>query len=131
MSAEANPCTSCGACCARFRVSFDASENVPKEYQYSLSDHKRALKTKPDANGRPRCTALRGALGSFVSCGIYEQRPTPCRAFRYSYENGGPREERCDQARAAIGLAPLKQRQNYSLEPRSNQSKTIESAANP
>lgn len=88
-------------------MSFDAHEKVPEEYHYALSTHERALKNKLDSEGRPRCIALRGAIGSFVSCGIYEHRPSPCRAFRYSYENGGPREERCDQARAAIGLAPL------------------------
>ena len=42
-----------------------------------------------------------------MSCGIYNSRPSPCRAFRYSYEDGGPREPRCDEARASIGLRPL------------------------
>ncbi|MBS1958488.1 MAG: YkgJ family cysteine cluster protein [Bdellovibrionales bacterium] len=107
MSAESNPCISCGACCARFRVSFDSLEKVPPAYHYPLSPYKNALKSKIDSEGRPRCTALRGALGNHVSCGIYDFRPSPCRAFRYSYEGGGPREERCDQARASIGLAPL------------------------
>lgn len=107
MSDGANPCISCGACCARFRVSFAEGEPVPREYHYAVAPGVRALKNRPDADGRPRCIALRGGLGQSVGCGIYEQRPAPCRAFRYSYEDGGPREERCDQARAAIGLAPL------------------------
>jgi Fe-S-cluster containining protein len=106
-SAESTPCTSCGACCARFRVSFYSEERVPEGYSYEVAPFERALKTKTDAEGRPRCIALRGEIGSNVGCGIYAQRPTPCREFKYSYEDGGPREPRCDQAREAIGLSPL------------------------
>lgn len=29
----------------------------------------------------PRCIALRGEIGSAVSCAIYEFRPSPCREF--------------------------------------------------
>lgn len=108
MSDQTSPCTSCGACCARFRVSFYSDQNVPSGYSYKINDTENALKSRIDAQGRPRCIALRGEIGSFVSCGIYENRPSPCREFKHSYENGGPREPRCDQARALIGLAPLK-----------------------
>jgi hypothetical protein len=102
-----SPCQSCGACCARFEVTFYSEENVPEGYSYSTGLYTRALKSKIDGKGRPRCVALRGEIGCAVECGIYEQRPQPCRQFKHSFEDGGPREPRCDQARAAIGLDPL------------------------
>ncbi len=55
---------------------------------------------------RPRCVALSGEIGISVSCAIYENRPTPCRRFTASYENG-VREPRCDEARLRHGLKPL------------------------
>lgn len=102
-----SPCTNCGACCARFEVSFYIEEKVPEGYSYVTGPITRALKNKIDGKGRPRCNALRGEIGCSVACGIYEERPTPCREFKHSYEDNGPREPRCDQARASIGLAPL------------------------
>ena len=107
MDDDSTPCTSCGACCARFRVSFYSGQKIPPGYSYAISAEESALKTKRDHEGRPRCIALRGEIGSSVACGIYGDRPTPCREFHHSYEDGGKREERCDQARAAIGLPPL------------------------
>jgi Fe-S-cluster containining protein len=104
---DENPCTTCGACCARFQVVFYSKQNVPDSARFALNSEEYALRFKVDSAGRPRCLSLRGEIGTSVSCGIYDLRPAPCRAFRYSYENGGPREPRCDEARAAIGLKPL------------------------
>jgi len=53
-----------------------------------------------------RCVALQGRVGNLVECGIYENRPSPCRDFEPSFE-GGEKNSRCDKARAAHGLAPL------------------------
>lgn len=55
---------------------------------------------------RPSCCNLKGKIGKQVSCEIYENRPSPCRNFEASYEDGYHRE-RCDQARKAHGLRPL------------------------
>ncbi len=102
-----SPCLSCGACCARFRISYYWGEKVPEGYFHETNPMFRSLKSQKDEEGRPRCQALQGEIGKEVACGIYENRPSPCRDFKHSYEDGGPREERCDQARASIGLAPL------------------------
>ncbi len=45
-------------------------------------------------------------MGEEVACKIYESRPTPCRDFTASFENGEA-NPRCDQARARYGLPPL------------------------
>lgn len=104
---EVSPCLTCGACCARFDVSFYSEEKVPEHLSYPSGAYSRTLKNKIDSKGRPRCLSLRGEIGCSVACGIYDERPTPCREFKHSYEDGGPREPRCDQARASIGLAPI------------------------
>lgn len=57
--------------------------------------------------GVVRCTALEGAIGERVVCQIYEERPTPCREFKASFEDGAP-NERCDNVRATRGLPPLR-----------------------
>ena len=59
-----------------------------------------------DLPSKPRCVALDGELGKQVSCTVYENRPSPCREFMASFENG-VRNERCDQARASYGMRPL------------------------
>ena len=110
MSDNFNPCMTCGACCAHFRVSFywaeadDAGGVVPTELTEPLSLLMRNMR---GTNARePRCVALQGAPGGCVSCGIYEQRPSPCREFAMSGENG-IHNEACDRARARYGLPPL------------------------
>jgi uncharacterized protein len=55
---------------------------------------------------KPRCVALAGRIGVEVGCSIYNQRPTCCREFVPSYENG-KRNPRCDQARKGKGLKAL------------------------
>ena len=62
---EANPCMSCGACCAYYRVSFYWGESdgapggfVPKELTEQV--HPQLLCMKGTNNYPPRCIALRG-----------------------------------------------------------------------
>lgn len=106
-----NPCLACGACCAHFRASFywaeasDATPNgVPVELTDKLNDFRRVM--RGTSGESPRCIALQGVIGGQVHCAIYERRASVCRDFAASYGNGEP-NERCDQARAAWGLAPL------------------------
>ncbi|MOA54716.1 hypothetical protein D3C78_1783840 [compost metagenome] len=47
-----------------------------------------------------------GEIGQAVSCSIYPNRPSPCREFDQSGENG-LRNEACDRARERYGLPPL------------------------
>lgn len=112
-----NPCLTCGACCAHYRVSFYWGEadpgqggTVPPELTEDLTDFRRCMK---GTNGsHPRCIALQGRVGQAVTCRIYADRPTPCREFGVQWENGvlhytAEGLERCTQARAAWGLPPL------------------------
>lgn len=110
MSAE-SVCLSCGACCASFRVSFywaeaDASQAhaVPEHLTEKLNTHRSCMRgTNSD---KPRCTALNGEVGEAVSCGIYNNRPSPCREFPVSWEHG-EHNDACDRARLRWGLPIL------------------------
>lgn len=111
-----NPCLSCGACCACFRVSFYWGESdaapggyVPAGLTQAISPHRAAMKgtDQPD----PRCLALQGIVGQAVLCTIHPQRPSPCREFNASWENA-ELNEACDRARQKYGLAPLEQNWN-------------------
>lgn len=110
MSELSNPCVSCGACCAHFRVSFywaeadDAGGPVPTGLTEPLNLLMRNM--RGTNSSAPRCVALQGEIGGCVSCGIYEQRPTPCREFTLSGE-AGIHNEACDRARARYGLPAL------------------------
>jgi len=53
-----------------------------------------------------RCAAFQGTVGDWTTCTIHAARPTPCRRFTPSYEDG-KRHQRCDLAREAHGLLPL------------------------
>ena len=55
---------------------------------------------------RPWCIALTGIIGKAVHCSIHPQRASVCRDFIPSWQQGEA-NERCDQARALWGLAPL------------------------
>ncbi|NLY13941.1 MAG: YkgJ family cysteine cluster protein [Gammaproteobacteria bacterium] len=105
-----NPCLTCGACCAYFRVSFfwgecqSAGGTVPDELVAPINSTYVAMigtESKP-----ARCTALSGELGSNVSCSIYANRSTSCQDFHTSWEQG-IHNPHCDAARAAYGLEPL------------------------
>ena len=106
-----NPCITCGACCAHYRVSFywaeadDATpQGVPVRMTKKLSEFRRYM-IGIDGKNR-RCIDLHGEVGKGVHCSIYEQRPSPCRGFEPSWEHGKQRE-RCDKARLTLGLRPL------------------------
>ncbi len=123
-----NPCMSCGACCAHFRVSFYWGEadparggTVPPELAEDLSPFLRCM--KGTSQSAPRCAALEGEIGQRVRCAIYEGRPTPCRDFGVEWVDGvlvfnAEDLERCTQARAAWGLPPLTQEFGKPRRPR-------------
>ncbi|QHE85214.1 YkgJ family cysteine cluster protein [Hydrogenophaga sp. BPS33] len=97
-------CTTCGACCACFRVDFSVHEGeelggtVPAglsaEVNHSL------LRMRGTDHSPPRCAALSGKVGVKALCGIYEWRPSPCREF----EEGS---DACLRARQRHGLPAL------------------------
>jgi Fe-S-cluster containining protein len=105
-----HPCLSCGACCAFFRVSFywrEAEAGAHSVPLHLTEDYSSLQRNMRGTNGKkPRCVALGGKVGERVGCTIYESRPSPCRAFQASYENG-EQNGRCDCARAQHGLKPL------------------------
>jgi uncharacterized protein len=106
-----HPCLACGACCAFFRVAFHWSESdrflggqTPPELTETLDPHRVVMRgTQARA---PRCVALQGEIGQAAHCGIYAQRPSPCRELLPAWENGQPSPQ-CDRARAAHGLPAL------------------------
>ncbi len=110
MSESVNPCMSCGACCAWFRVSFywaegdDGGGGVPSELTEPLTPFLRCMAGTNEK--KPRCRALTGEVGRSVHCSIYASRPSPCREFPMTGEQGRPNDA-CDRARAAYGLPPL------------------------
>ena len=111
LAAVANPCLSCGACCAHFRVAFYWAEadrfaggTVPPELTVPLDRHRLAM--KGTAHAPARCAALEGAVGAGVRCAVYADRPSPCRELSPAWQDGEPSPQ-CDRARAAHGLPPL------------------------
>lgn len=102
-----HPCLSCGACCAFFRVSFHWSETliesfgVPFGASRSVSPHMNSMNGTDQE--QPRCEALTGVIAKNVSCQIYENRPSTCRTFSPSFEDG-LRNEGCETARIKHGL---------------------------
>jgi Fe-S-cluster containining protein len=114
-----HPCQSCGACCASFRVQFywreAESDHQPQVPAHTWLESHAAEATEPsnwrimrgtESKHHPRCSELKGRIGSFASCDIYSSRPTPCRVFKASYEDGLV-NPRCDEARARHGLKAL------------------------
>ena len=97
-------CTTCGVCCASFRVDFSVMEtqaqggSVPDGLAVEVTDQ--TARMRGTDHSPPRCAALAQLAGERVACGIYEWRPSPCREF----EAGS---EACQRARARHGLAPL------------------------
>ena len=55
---------------------------------------------------QPKCIALLGVVGEATSCEIYVNRPSCCRKFIPSYENGVQNKD-CDKARLSKGLRSL------------------------
>lgn len=105
-SLGSHPCLACGACCAYFRVAFYWREDVPDSLAEDLDSFRKVMKGTNMKHSR-RCVSLEGRVGESVVCSSYARRPTPCRDFQASYENG-EKNLRCDQARAAHGLLPLR-----------------------
>lgn len=97
-----NPCLTCGACCVTFRVSFYWAEAEERGLPPALTEPlQRWFACMAGTNQpQPRCVALQGDIGVAVACGVYAQRPTPCREV----EAG---DEKCQRARARHGLPPL------------------------
>lgn len=102
LHSTSNPCVTCGACCAAFRVTFywaetDSAEGglTPTELTNSLGPMTRCMKGTDTYS--PRCIALEGEVGSATRCLIYPQRPSPCHAV----EAG---DEFCRKARRHNGL---------------------------
>lgn len=111
-----HPCLSCGACCASYRVSFDVEESklnnknrdwcVPVNMTENNGNSTFSMKGTNQKH-RPSCFALKGEIGKKVTCEIYINRPSPCRQFTASFEDG-KRHPRCDEARKKHGLKPLR-----------------------
>ena len=105
-----NPCMTCGACCAFFRVSFywaeadDAGGTIPVTMTEQISPYHRRMQGTNQKN--PRCVALFGEPGVNACCSIYENRSSTCREFPMSGENGVINEA-CNRARAKYRLPPL------------------------
>ena len=107
-----HPCQKCGACCASYRVSFywleaepDVENSVPIEWTEEVNLRFRCMKGT-NKKHHPQCAALSGRVGQTVGCQIYLNRPSPCRNFKASFEDGY-HQPRCDEARAKHGLKPL------------------------
>jgi uncharacterized protein len=105
-----NPCTSCGACCASFRVDFARAELqseggcVPDGLAVDLTAS--LCRMRGTDHQPPRCAALSGTVGQRVACGIHEWRPSPCREFGLRAPHGIG-DEACAMARARHGLPAL------------------------
>jgi Fe-S-cluster containining protein len=54
----------------------------------------------------PRCCALQGEIGRQVHCTVYSLRPSTCREFQVSGEQGVSNPG-CDRARRQWDLPPL------------------------
>jgi len=119
-----NPCLTCGACCAHFRVSFywaeaDPSQGgiVPQELTEDLSPFRSCMRGTNLEH--PYCLALQGKIGYYARCKIYFQRPTPCKTFgiRWIHQQmiaTPPELLRCNAARAAWKLPPLGYSRHYT-----------------
>ncbi|END4071239.1 YkgJ family cysteine cluster protein, partial [Escherichia coli] len=74
-----NPCMTCGACCAFFRVSFywteadDAGGKVSVSLTEQISPFHRCMRGANQKN--PRCVALAGPPGENAYCSVYKNRP--------------------------------------------------------
>jgi Fe-S-cluster containining protein len=97
-------CTTCGACCACFRVDFSVHElqdqggSVPDGLAVAVNAS--IARMRGTDHQPPRCAALSGTVGEKIGCGIYEWRPSPCREFAEG-------SAACEMARRKNGLAPL------------------------
>jgi len=107
-----NPCQSCGACCALYKVVVLTSETdnqpggiVPEDLTVPSGKNKRLMKGTETFS--KRCAALDGTVGAKVTCRVYEQRPSSCRNFPGSWEILRGSNPLCDRARAIYGMLPF------------------------
>jgi Fe-S-cluster containining protein len=98
-TSASNPCLSCGACCTSYRVSFYWAEADERGLPLSLTEQVNPhMACMAGTNAKqPRCAALHGPVGGPISCGVYAQRPSPCREVQIG-------DDKCLQARARHGL---------------------------
>ena len=82
-----NPCMTCGACCA-FSASLFTGQKLTM-----LAE-------------RFRSVALAGTPGENAYCSVYKNRPSTCREFAMSGENGIANEA-CNRARAKYELPEI------------------------
>ena len=96
------PCQTCGACCASFRVSFYWAEAEACALPAPAVEQVNAVFACMAGTNRkaPRCDALQGVVGRQVSCSLYAQRPSPCREVQ-------PGDDKCNSARSRHGLSAL------------------------
>ncbi len=91
-------CSSCGACCATYRVCFYWAEvdanNIPAEHVVPADRLRVAMR---QVESSARCVALDGEVGIDVACTIYERRPQICRDVQ-------PGDPSCVRARGRWGL---------------------------
>lgn len=104
---KTHPCLSCGACCAYYRVSFHWSETMAESHGVPIGLTNSVTPHQNSMNGtnqeKPSCVALLGTVGESTSCTIYNNRPTACRTFKPSYEDGIVNRN-CETARMSKGL---------------------------
>lgn len=102
MSQAISSCTSCGACCAHYRVSFYWSEAIEtglaEDLYEALTPTMACMKGTHSKS--PRCIALQGQIGQSVHCTVYPHRTTPCREVQVG-------DDKCLQARQAHQLGHL------------------------
>lgn len=93
-------CTSCGACCAFFRVSFywAEGESIPNEMVEDLTPVYSCMSGTNQK--QPRCVALDGEVGQQVGCTIYPLRSSSCKEVQAG-------DSQCTKARTAHGLIPF------------------------
>ena len=105
---EHSICNDCGACCKHFRVSFYQGElntfpggTVPAELTEPVTPFLVCMKGTANGNnnGVGRCVALQ----ENNRCGIYENRPSPCREYA-AYMEDGSLNPKCVQLRMLYGI---------------------------
>ena len=107
--AARNPCRLCGACCIGYRASFywaECDDATPGGVPARMTDRVTLFQRAMRRTRSGRCIALRGTPGRRVRCSIYASRPSVCRQYEPAWQPG-PDGQRCNEARARLGLAPL------------------------
>lgn len=104
-----NYCLDCGACCNYFKVFFPKSESsefggqVPVEFIEKYDSKNINMIGRGEFKSGVKCKALEGEIGKHVSCSVYENRPSVCRAFEVISPEG-IQNPRCRKARVFFGL---------------------------